>query len=116
MTNEQAINVMMKYTDTDSGISEVMAEAHRMAISALERYTEDAISREDALMALTGECSHMINDKLRKRDQLERDLINARRSYWREYYRQIKDRQAAIDAFMRRKRCRDAIITPENTN
>ena len=35
MTREQAINVMQKYTDTDSGIGEVVAEAHRMAISAL---------------------------------------------------------------------------------
>lgn len=37
ITVEQAINVMRKYTDTDSGISEVVAEAHRMAIAALKQ-------------------------------------------------------------------------------
>ena len=37
MVREEAINVMQKYTDTDSGISKVVAEAHEMAISALEQ-------------------------------------------------------------------------------
>ena len=37
MTREEAINVMQKYTDTDSGISKVVAEAHEMAIKALEQ-------------------------------------------------------------------------------
>ncbi len=35
MTREEAINVMQKYTDTESGISKVVAEAHKMAIKAL---------------------------------------------------------------------------------
>ena len=33
MVREEAINVMQKYTDTDSGISKVVAEAHEMAIT-----------------------------------------------------------------------------------
>ena len=37
MTREEAINVMRKYTDTDSGIGEVIAESHKMAIKALEQ-------------------------------------------------------------------------------
>lgn len=34
---KQAINVLQKYTDTESGISKVVAEAHKMAIGALVR-------------------------------------------------------------------------------
>ena len=53
MTREEAINVMQKYTDTDSGISKVVAEAHEMAISALEQEPcDDAISRADAISAI----------------------------------------------------------------
>ncbi len=37
MTREEAINVLQKYTDTESGISKVVAEAHEMAIRALEQ-------------------------------------------------------------------------------
>lgn len=37
MTREEAINVMQKYTDTESGISKVVAEAHEMAIKSLEK-------------------------------------------------------------------------------
>ena len=53
MTKEQAINVMRKYMDTDSGISEVVAEAHRMAIAALSAEPcEDAISRQAVIYGL----------------------------------------------------------------
>ena len=56
MTREEAINVMQKYTDTDSGISKVVAEAHEMAITALEQEPcEDAISRAELLKVITGE-------------------------------------------------------------
>lgn len=37
MKREEAINVMQKYTDIESGISKVVAEAHEMAIKALEQ-------------------------------------------------------------------------------
>lgn len=40
MKREEAINVMQKYTDTESGISKVVAEAHEMAIKALEQETK----------------------------------------------------------------------------
>ena len=47
MTREQAINVMLKYTDTESGFSEVVAKAHRMAIAALSAEPcADPISRQ----------------------------------------------------------------------
>lgn len=50
MTKDEAINVLTKYTDTDGGISEVVAEAHRMGIETLKKEScEDAVRRKDAL-------------------------------------------------------------------
>lgn len=38
MTIDECKNVMQKYTDTDSGISPVVAEAHNLAIASLEAW------------------------------------------------------------------------------
>ena len=67
MTREEAINVMQKYTDTDSGISKVVAEAHEMAISALEQEPcDDAISRKAIIRYLQDEYHGMISDESMK--------------------------------------------------
>lgn len=54
MTREEAMNVLKKYTDTDSGISRVVAEAHSKAIKALKQEPcEDCISRADTISVVS---------------------------------------------------------------
>ena len=57
MNNKEAINIISQMIKDEEGfLSDNTVKAHKMAIRALEQEPcDDAISREDALMCLTGE-------------------------------------------------------------
>ena len=66
MTNDFA-KIVLVQLNTDEQLNVREHEAIRVAIKALEQQTcEDAVSREDALMALTGEWTELTDELIHR--------------------------------------------------